>query len=338
MQPLRIIFMGTPSFSVAIFEQLLCFEQEGLIDLVCVVTRPDRPEGRKKLLKPSKLKEALVEKGKEHLLFETSCVKKDCAALSQKKPDLLLVAAFGQILSEEVLALGRLGCWNVHTSLLPQLRGAAPIQRAVLSGAKHSGVTIMNVVKALDAGAIFSQESVVISPYLTYGELEIELASRSKNLLRGLFERALQCKTEKDLLQLCQPQDESLVTWAEKIEKEEAYLDLSASALSISRKICGLDPKPGAFCYYRTPSSKENEMEVSGKRIKFYGITKAGELNKEEQGEEGTLFQEGGVYQGICTKDGFFCPKFVQGEGGKRMPFATWLRGFQGREGRLRFF
>lgn len=326
--------MGTPSFSAIIFEQLLSFEKRGLIELVCVVTRPDRPEGRRKQLTPSKLKQALLQHNKLHLLLETAQVKKECALLAEKKPDLLLVAAFGQILSEEVLSLGRLGCWNVHTSILPKLRGAAPIQRAVLSGMQETGVTIMHVVKALDAGAIFAQEKVPITPFMTYGELELELVKQSEGLLCKLFNQARESEREKQLLQLCIQQEEYQVTWAEKIEKEEARIDLNRSNEEVCRKICGLDPKPGAFASFSIKKDDSNGKGSTTKRIKFFGVLEA-QPAPVEKSSRGTIAIIDGAIRGIYSADGWFCPKFVQPEGSKRMSFDSWLRGMRGKEEQL---
>lgn len=334
MKPLRVIFMGTPAFSAAIFNQLLHLETRNLIEIVGVVTRADRPEGRRKVLKPSPLKKALLSIGKEQLLLETDKVKQIHPQLKARQADLIVVAAFGQILSEEVLNSSRLGSYNIHTSLLPKFRGAAPIQRAILAGCSETGVTLMQMVRGLDAGAMLKKAVISLPPYITYGELEQKLIALSESLLEYLVTQASRARSKEEFEMQFEEQNEEEVTWAEKVEKLEARIDFSEHIDSVAQKICAFDPKPGSYGFYCVGKSDASQNPSELKRIKFFGVRETMLFVQNSEFEQlsanqspGDLIYSEGKCLGVLCGKGIVSLKEVQPEGRNKMPFNAWLRG-----------
>lgn len=235
---LRIAFAGTPEFAA---HSLACLIAEDHHDIVAVYTQPDRPAGRGRSLRKSAVKELAEANGLPVLQPSTF---KDAGALQTLRDlnlDLLIVVAYGQILPSSVLETPRLGCINVHASLLPRWRGAAPIQRAIETGDAVSGVTIMQVEPALDSGPMYRKEACVIDSQDTAQTLHDKLADLGAASL---------CLTLTDLATgsaVAEPQDESLVTYAEKITKAEAKINWAESADQIHRKIRAFYPVPVAY-------------------------------------------------------------------------------------------
>ncbi len=236
-RPLRVVFAGTPDFAVP---HLAACRREG-VDVVAVYTQPDRPSGRGRKLAASPVKAAALEAG---LPVEQPENLKDAAArerLAAYAPDLMVVVAYGLILSRKVLAIPALGCWNVHASLLPRWRGAAPIQRAVLAGDAESGVCLMRMEAGLDTGPVLLRRAVPIACDDTGGSLHDKLAALGAELLGDGLDRVV-----RDELLAATPQPEAGVTYAHKLDKAEARLDWNESAVALERKVRAFDPWPVA--------------------------------------------------------------------------------------------
>jgi methionyl-tRNA formyltransferase len=238
---MRIIFAGTPEFAVPSLQTLIDSGHE-----VCAVyTKPDQPARRGLKLQASPVKTVALAAGIP--VFQPLTLKTDeeLQQLAALKADLIVVVAYGMILSQAVLDLPPLGCINVHGSLLPRWRGAAPIQRALMAGDEKTGVTIMKIIRKLDAGDMLHKEELAISSQDTANDLYLKLADLGAiglaKVLRQLENGTLHAET----------QEEALVTYAEKLDKSEATIDWSDSADFISRKIRGLNPWPVAQTIYQ---------------------------------------------------------------------------------------
>ncbi len=232
---MRVVFAGTSPFALPSLEALIAHRE---VEVVGVYTQPDRPAGRGQKPTPPPVKRLALEKGIEVVQPESLRREGALDPLKAWRPDLLVVTAYGQLLPREMLELPRLGAINIHASLLPRWRGAAPIQRAILAGDRESGITIFRVVERLDAGPILLQKRVPILPGETAGELHDRLAQLGAEALIETLERWEQLKPK--------PQDDRFATYAKKIEKEEAAIDWRKGAVEIERQIRAFNPYPGA--------------------------------------------------------------------------------------------
>ncbi|MFN3881822.1 MAG: methionyl-tRNA formyltransferase [Nitrincola lacisaponensis] len=237
--PLRIVFAGTPEFAASSLAALLHYDCQ----LVGVYTQPDRPAGRGQKLTPSPVKQLALEHGLE--VFQPLNFKSDEAlqTLTELQPDLMIVAAYGLLLPQSVLDLPRLGCINVHASLLPRWRGAAPIHRALLAGDSETGITIMQMALGLDTGDMLYKKSLAIHADDTAGSLHDRLATLGAEALLESLPLLEQGKLTPEV------QDDSLSCYAAKLLKEEGRLDWTRPAADLARQIRGLNPWPVAFCY-----------------------------------------------------------------------------------------
>jgi methionyl-tRNA formyltransferase len=249
----RVLFWGTPEFAVP---PLLALIGEGF-DVVGVVTQPAKPVGRSRSrLEPPPIKQIAID---ESLLVLQPTKPRGDEFVSQIRalePDISVVVAYGHILTTEIIDLPRLGTLNIHASLLPALRGAAPIQAAIRDGHAETGVTIMRMVKALDAGPIILQASTPVPADETYGELQLRLAEMGALALieaLALIDIGKAVET---------PQDEATATYAGKVGREQARIDWTASAATVSRIIRAYDPRPGAFT-----QSQSGEVKLFGARL-----------------------------------------------------------------------
>ncbi len=235
--PLRIVFAGTPEFAAESLKALLQSQHE----VIAVYTQPDRPAGRGRELKASPVKE-LAQARKipvyQPLNFKSEEARADLAEL---EPDLMVVAAYGLLLPPAVLAMPRLGCINVHASLLPRWRGAAPIQRAILAGDRESGITIMQMDKGLDTGAMLYKVSCPISPNDTGSSLHDRLALLGGDALMAVLDAIEEGKPFAP-----ETQDEAQVTYAAKLSKEEALIDWRQSAAQVCRQVRAFNAWPVA--------------------------------------------------------------------------------------------
>ncbi|MES2199193.1 MAG: methionyl-tRNA formyltransferase [Chlamydiota bacterium] len=303
---MRIVFFGTSSFSVGILE---CLASSGH-SIEAIVTRPDRPRGRDLRLQPCPVKEFSMNFLPNVPLFQPEKASTDlfCEELKKFNPDLFLVVAYGEIIKSNLLSIPSKGCVNIHTSLLPLYRGAAPIQRCIMDGKEVSGVTYMEMALKMDAGDILKQEVVPIPSEMNVIELEGALLSAAKQSLPELLANFDEYYAKK------QRQDESKVTFAAKISPEDCVIRWEESAQAIHDRIRALSPFPGTFIKLQFGSDVKR-MKILSSRI-----------HKESVEKPGVLFVDRTCIK-ISCKDGLLELLFVQLEGKKAMQTEEFLRG-----------
>ncbi|MDF1614582.1 methionyl-tRNA formyltransferase [Desulfurivibrio dismutans] len=303
-RPYRIIYMGTPEFAVAPLQALLDHGEE----VVAVVCQPDRPKGRGKKLSPPPSKELAVGRGIPVLQPSNIKTKEFLEEIKSYQPDLLVVAAYGRILPGPLLNLPPLGTINIHGSLLPAYRGAAPIQWAILNGESETGVTIMQMDEGMDTGDILLQRRLAIAPDDTSGSLAAKMSQVGGRALVEALE----------LLQAGQlppvKQDDRLATTAPPLCKTMSNIDWSLSANQISCLIRGLDPWPLA------------RTTLEGQGIRLFLPTTATEPAGAEPGTI-TMLQPEYDRLGIATGKGCLLVEEIQREGGKRLKISDFHRG-----------
>jgi methionyl-tRNA formyltransferase len=238
----NVVFFGTPQFAVPTLTHLLASRHE----VRGVVTQPDRPRGRGQQVTDGPVKALAVAAGVPVLQPERLRDPAVAAALTAWQPDLGVVAAYGQIVPDSLLAIPRFGMINVHPSLLPKYRGAAPVHRAVIAGDAMTGVTIMRVVKALDSGPTFARELRPIGPDETSDVVESDLAERGAALLAAVVDQIATGTAHEE------PQDESQAVYAPRLTKEEGLVDWTLPAAEIHDRVRGLYPWPHAYTYTET--------------------------------------------------------------------------------------
>jgi methionyl-tRNA formyltransferase len=246
---LRLVFAGTPAFALPGLRA--CMESGA--EVAAIYTQPDRPAGRGRALAMSPVKRAALEAG---IPVEQPGTLKDAAAQQRLRayaPDLAVVIAYGLILPKAVLAIPKLGCWNVHASLLPRWRGAAPIQRAILAGDAETGVCLMQMQAGLDTGPVLLSTRTPIEPQDTGGALHDRLAELGAQVLAEGLQRMLRGEAIETT-----PQPDEGVTYAHKLDKAEAKLDFAQSAIELERKVRAFDPWPVA------------EAEIAGERVRIW--------------------------------------------------------------------
>ncbi|TDY46617.1 methionyl-tRNA formyltransferase [Alicyclobacillus sacchari] len=301
--PVRALFMGTPDFALPSLEALVRLSWD-----VCVVTQPDRPAGRKRLLTPPPVKRRALELGLRVLQPEKVGSPDSVRALAEWGADILVTAAYGQLLPERVLNLAKAGAVNVHASLLPRWRGAAPIQRAILAGDTKTGVTLMEMVRALDAGPMIAQRELPIDPDVTAGELHDSLA-----LLGGqMCEEVLPAYVRGELQAV--PQPEAGVTYAEKLTRRDEWIDWRRSADAIALQVRAMAPWPGA-----------SAIGPDGRQLKILrGYVGTGDL----PGESGLARRNGDTAVVACGT-GVYVVEQVQPAGKRPMSAGAWLAGLR---------
>jgi methionyl-tRNA formyltransferase len=305
MASLRIIFMGTADLSCASLQSLIAAAD---CQVVAVVTQPDRPKGRNLKLQPSPVKALALRANLPVLQPERARDETFIQALRELAPDFVAVVAYGQILPKSILDLPRFGCFNVHTSLLPKYRGAAPIQRAVLGGESETGVTIMKMDVGLDTGDILIQEKTPIAAEDDSQTLHDRLAQMgAQALLAAIREHVAGNLSPR-------PQPTEGVSYAHKIKKEDGRIDWSRPAHAIWNQVRGLVPWPGAFTYLQ--GSPQAFL------IKIWQAEVAA-----QSGSPGEILQadKGGVVIG-CGRDALRV-SMLQREGGRRLPARDFLAG-----------
>lgn len=236
--PLDIVFAGTPKFAATLLQALLLREHH----IVAVYTQPDRPAGRGRKLRASPVRQLANDAGlavRQPARFDA----RECAQLAALQADVILVCAYGLLLPRDVLKLPRLGCINIHTSLLPRWRGAAPIQRALLAGDKATGISFMQMVEALDAGAVLHQTRCEIGPGDTTATLRSRLVKLACDEMPGVLGRLAEGRIEP------KAQDSGKVCHAPKVAKSEALIDWRESAMQIERKVRAFNDWPVAYTF-----------------------------------------------------------------------------------------
>ena len=311
---MRVVFMGTPDFAIPALEALV---SSGRHTVSLVVTQPDRPKGRSGAPAPSDVKRCAL--SHDLPVYQPARIRSPeaVARLREENPDIIVVAAFGQILSKEILDLPTYGCINIHGSLLPKYRGAAPVQWAVIDGQEEAGDTIMQMDEGLDTGDILLQERIALSPDETGGSLYDRLSQMGGPLLL----RALDLLEAGMLTPI--PQKESEATHVGKISRQMGELDFTRPALSLEHLVRGLNPRPGAYTHW------------NGRLLKIW---MARALPQDAAGK-GDICSPGCIVRAedglllVQTGEGLLSLTEVQLEGKRRLSAEDFLRGSRMREG-----
>ncbi len=297
---MRIVFAGTPAFAVPSLRAA-----HARNEVVAVYTQPDRPAGRGRGLTPSPVKLEAIQRGIPVLQPESLRRKSSQEALRELAPDLMIVVAYGLILPQAVLDIPRYGCWNVHASLLPRWRGAAPIQRAIEAGDGETGVCLMQMEAGLDTGPVLLSQRTPIGEQETGGQLHDRLSELGARVLAdglGLLRAGMR--------PVAQPQPDAGATYAHKLEKHEARLDWAQPADVLARKVRAFEPWPVA------------EAIVAGERLRIHGAVA---LDLAHGAEPGALLTAGRQGLDIACGQGALRLRVVQREGGKAITAADYL-------------
>lgn len=309
---MRIVFMGTPDFAVGSL-QALC--ESGKHEILAVVTQPDRPKGRGNKLLQTPVKEYALAQGLT--VYQPQKVKTPefVELLHELQPELIVVAAFGQFLSKEILELPKYGCINVHASLLPKYRGAAPIQYAIIKGEKESGVTIMQMDIGMDTGAMLDKVVVPIEENITMGELHYALREQGAALLLQVIDKIAAGTA------VAEPQDNEQATYATLLDRSMEHIDWSKTAQEVHNLIRGFNPVPSTFT--KLPN---------GKGLKIWGSKMT---DKNSAAAAGTVIETGKHSFFVACGEGVLEITEVQPESKKRMPAQVFLNGRGVQEGDL---
>ena len=301
---MRIVFMGTPDFAVG---SLKALRESGKHEIVGVVTQPDRPKGRCNKMLMTPVKEYALEAG--YTVYQPQKVKTPefVQILRDLNPELIVVAAFGQFLSKEILELPKYGCINVHASLLPKYRGAAPIQYAIIKGEKESGVTIMQMDIGMDTGAMLSKVVVPIGENTTMGELHDALRAEGAALLLTTIDDIAAGKA------VAVPQNNDEATYATLLDRSMEHIDWSKTAQEVHNLIRGFNPAPSTFT--KLPNGKS--LKIWGSRL----------TDKTSTAAAGTVVETAKHSFFVACGEGVVEITEVQPESKKRMPAQVFLNG-----------
>lgn len=300
MEKVKIVFMGTPDFSVPILEGLI-----ENYDVVGVVTQPDKEIGRNHELRFSPVKECAI---KHNItVLQPVKIRKEYHDILKLKPDIIITCAYGQIIPKELLDYPKHGCINVHASLLPKLRGGAPLHRAIMNGESKTGITIMYMDEHMDTGDMISKEEILIDFTDTVGDIHDKLSFLGRDLL---------LKTMPDIISnKVKPikQDDSEATYAPLIKREDELVDFNKKSLEIYNQIRGLNPYPVAYA------------TLDGKVIKIYSATIKDNIYTSKQNGEIVRIYDDGI--GISTSDSEIILKEIKPEGKRKMSVKEYLNG-----------
>jgi methionyl-tRNA formyltransferase len=298
---LNVVFAGTPEFATRCFRAILDARHQ----LICVLTQPDRPAGRGLAFAESSVKRLAVERGiqvEQPTNLDNARLREE---LKHRHVDVLVVAAYGLILPQTMLDIPRYGAINVHASLLPRWRGAAPIHRALLAGDRVTGISIMRMDAGLDTGPVLMQEAIPITEDDTAGTLHDRLATLGARLIVQALDKLQTGELE------ARPQPAEGATYAEKLDKRESRLDWTESASAVGRRVRAFSPSPGA------------SARVRGVELKIFRcVTAAG------RGKPGEVVGAGSEGVLVACGDGTVLITELQRSGGKRLAAAEFLRGF----------
>lgn len=300
--PLRLIFAGTPDFAAAHLRALIASEHQ----LLGVYTQPDRPAGRGKKLLPGPVKTLALEAGLP--VYQPRSLKDPAGqqALAGLGADLMVVVAYGLILPQAVLDAPRLGCLNVHASLLPRWRGAAPIQRAIEAGDTETGITIMQMDAGLDTGAMLAKAAVPIAATASAAALHDELAAAGPPLLLEVLNDIERYQARAE------PQDDALATYAHKLDKAEAQVDWTRPAQTLARQVRAFNPFPVSYSL------------LDGERIRIWQASAVGAPRASDA--PGTIVETGDAVIVVACGDGLLALESLQLPGGKRLPVQELLK------------
>ena len=295
---MRVLFIGTGEIGVPVLRWLMGSKEH---DLIGVVTQPDKPVGREQRIEAPPIKAALAMKNVPILQPKKIKAEEAIGEIRALAPDAIVVMAYGQILPRAVLDIPRIACLNLHASLLPRHRGAAPIQAAIVAGDRETGISVMYMDEGLDTGDVLLQKRIEIAPNETGGSLHDRLAEIAPAALDEALGR-LRDKTAPRM-----PQDSSLATYAAKLEREDGRLARNEPAAMLERKIRAFDPWPGAFVLLRDDGGRERKLKIFRAHV--------------ENGGAGSPLS-------FPAGDGELVLDEVQLEGKRRMSAAEFLRGF----------
>ncbi len=300
---MRIVFMGTPEFSVPTLEALI----KGGHQVVAAVTQPDKPKGRGKEMQFPAVKEAALQYGIPVLQPKRAREETFIEELRSYQADVIVVIAFGQILPKAILDMPKYGCINIHASLLPRLRGSAPIQWAIINGEEKTGITTMYMDVGIDTGDMLLKEEYIISPDETGGSLHDRLAHMGGDLILETLKQLEQGTLVRE------KQNDEESTYVKMLDKAIGKINFDESAKTIERLIRGLNPWPSAY------------TTIEGKTLKIWKAEVISDLNEAKNGE---IIDIGKDYFDVKTGDGILRVKELQLEGKKRMSVDAFLRGY----------
>jgi methionyl-tRNA formyltransferase len=308
----KILFMGTPEIAA---ESLKTIIDCGKFEIVGVISQPDRPFGRKLKLMPSAVKVLALKNGLNVMTPECVNSPESIEMIKDLNPDIIVVVAYGQIIKPDILDVPRFGCINLHTSLLPKYRGAAPIQRAVLAGETVSGVTVMYMNEKMDDGDIISQTKVAVGENDTAEILHDNLSSAGSRLLVETLSEIFDGTNDRI------PQDHNLVTFAAKLKKSDGLIDWSKSAKEVHNQIRGMNSWPVCFspCVI---NGKEQNLKIWNSLI-VCGF----DLSGAKPGTVISFTDDGSPV--VQTGNGCVSLEFVQPEGKKKMEGSAFVRGYR---------
>lgn len=304
MEKLKVIFMGTPNFAVPILESLI---KE--YNVILVVSQPDREKDRKGNLLETPIKK--IAQDHNIKVFQPSKIKDEYQEIIALKPDIIITCAYGQIIPKVILDCPKYGCINVHGSLLPKLRGGAPIHHAIINGDKKTGITIMYMDQKMDAGDIISQKEILISDDDNLDSLYLKMSKLGAELLIETLPLIISGKNSRI------KQNENEVTFGYNITKEEEKIDFHKSSKDINNLIRGLSSTPGAYCF------------IDNKRMKVYSSQLT---DKKSILEEGTIIniEDDGIY--VSTSDNIIKLTEIKLEGKKRCTVKEFKNGINIKE------
>lgn len=302
---LKIVFMGTPEFSVPVLEALI-----ENYKVRAIVTQPDRLIGRKQILTPPPVK--VVGSKNMILVLQPEKIREHIEEITSLHPDLIVTCAYGQILPKEILECPRLGCINVHASLLPKLRGGAPIHHAIIDGYKKTGITIMHMDRRMDEGDIISQVEVEITDTDTASSLHDKLSIAGRDLLIQTLPSIIDGTASRT------KQDESLATYGFNIDREDEHIDFNKSRKQIYNQIRGLNSWPGAF------------TRLEGKIVKVWESYQTDNIFPELLNGTITALYSDGI--GVKVSNGELVFTVIQPEGKGKMKAIDFINGLQNKE------
>lgn len=301
MEKIKVVFMGTPTFAVPILEKLI-----ENYHVILVVSQPDKEKDRKGHLLETPIKKLALANNIE--VYQPAKIKEEYQYIIDKQPDIIITCAYGQIIPEALLNYPKYGCINVHGSLLPKLRGGAPIHHAIINGDKETGITIMYMDKVMDSGDIISQKVLPILPEDNLDTLYEKMSLLGANLLQETLPDIIAGKNNRI------KQDEKLVTFGYNITKEEEKINFNNSSLKIHNQIRGLSSIPGAYCY------------LDEKRLKIYASTLTNDKSKDAPGTISKI-DKTGIY--LSTKDNLLKITDIKLEGKKRCLVSDFVNGIK---------